>query len=432
MPNCGKATELIPLYIENELTEEERVWIEEHLASCESCKAYYEDMCSLMSTLYSIEDEAPPEGLHDEFMDKLRKQVKPGPAFMSWNYKIITQAAACAAVALIAVSALFAGVSALFGFSNLSNQADQNDSVAAEQAQFKLDAPVKTGGGAVFEVQLDQYSIDGDSSAVEESPSAEIYADIDADSAEQQAASAASANEDRRDLPWDPIAASITHYNIELTVDDIKQIMGEISRLSGVQVNMSYSAPASEGDRGSASITRRVSAQEFETVKERLRSLGAVTNESESKESRSRQLLDLKAKLTAKDAEKDRLLNLLGMSGELDVMVRVESRLNRAADESDSLNAEIRDINNEIGQPYLNIQLYNRIYAQPAPPKQGLGVRMANSFKQSINGVLGFMQNLLLFVASTVVPLSVCAVFAILIFMLFRHWVKKRRGGRMQ
>ncbi|MDR1558159.1 MAG: DUF4349 domain-containing protein [Clostridiales bacterium] len=396
MLDCDKVTELIPLYIDNELSEEERAGVEGHLASCGPCKARYEEMCSLMSALYGIEDEALPEGFHDEFMEKLRGQAKPESVFTRWNYKAMARAGAYAAAAIIAVSAVSVGVSALLSF---DERTAESDAGAVTQPQAKLDQPA-------------EYAMN----AAAPAPAAENAVEIvPADRAE-------------RDLAQDPIASSITYYNIELTVEDIQETMDQISRLSGTQVSMNKTAPPYDGAQGSAFITRRVSAQEFEIVKDRLRSLGSAMNESESKESRSRQLSDLRARLAAKEAEKDRLLNLLGMSGELDVLVRVESRLNSVADESDNLNAQIRDINREIGQPYLNIQIYNVAYDQPAPPKQGLGARMANSFKESVNSTVKFMQNLLLFVVSAAVPTAVCVILAALIFILVRRAVKKRRG----
>jgi len=227
----------------------------------------------------------------------------------------------------------------------------------------------------------------------------------------------------------DPSATSITTYNIQLTVDDVRQAMDKISRLAGYQASMDYTSPAYEGAQDSASITRRVAASDYQTVKNQLRAMGDMTGESESRQSQSRQLGDLKAQLTAKDEEKSRLLAMMGQTGKLDTLVKVESRLNTVADESDSLNAQIRDINAQIGQPFVNIQLVSRIYAPPVQPDQPLRTRVANNFKLSVNGTVSFFQVLLLFIVSAAIPLLICIIIIFLLVLLFKFIKRRQTGG---
>jgi len=411
LPDCTNVTELIPLFMDNELSDEERGCVEGHLSSCKECMAHYDELRALMVSLYSIEDEELPEGFHKEFMEKLKNHPKHKPVFMTWNYKAITLTAACAAAVLIAVSTLSVGISELLNFGRPAVYSAQETIQADDTAHMEIKAAGDAGEFYNSRIYEDGFAL---------SPPAAVDS-ISVDAGFSVAGSAA-----------DPIKSSITHYYIELTVEDIKGAMDQISRLSGTQVSMNYSMPAYEGDHGSAAITRRVSAQEFEIMKDQLRSIGDVNNESESKESMTRQLRDLKARLEAKDAEKARLLKLLGMSGDLDVMIRIESRLNSVSEESESLNSQIRSIDYEIGRPFLNIQLYNRVYAPPALPKQGLGIRMANSFKQSVNDTVSFMQGLLLFVVSAAIPVTVFIICVILLFMLYKFIAKRRRGRRKQ
>jgi len=399
MQDCVKVTELIPLFIANELDEEERGQAEKHLFSCESCRFLYEDMRKILATLYSIEGEELPEGFHDEFMNKLHNEPKSKPAFMSWNYKAMMQAAACAAAVLIALSAMFVGISELAGFDRPAAVKDISEaSLAATESKVNSD-------------ETPDSQIDSGSAAFS-APVAAIEDDA-ARSAEPSTSDSAS---------------FVTHYTIELYVDDIKSAMDQISKLNGAQESMDYTIPAYEGDHGYAFIIRRAPSQEFDIIKDQLRSIGDINNEYESKQSMSRQLRDLNARLLAKNEEKDRLLDLLGKSGDLDVMVRIESRLSSVSYESESLYSQIRSINHEIGRPYLNIRLYNRVYVPPLPPKQALGTRMANSFKQSVNDTVRFMQGLLLFVVSAAIPVSVLIIIGVLFYLLYKLVFKRRRS----
>ena len=408
MIDCEKAADLIPLYIDGELSADERSRLEDHLSSCETCGLLYEEIRELVTALHSIKDEEPPEGFHRAFMDRLAHETKPKNK--PWNFMRISMAAACAAVVLIVISALSVGMNTLTG--NGNGQALKG-AAQLSQAGTGVEAPdYAVGAGDSNQTyQFSGFSLDSGNAA-------------DGNAAPETAAAAVGQNT----ATADPSATSVVTYNISLTVDDVQKTMDKISQLNGVQVSMNYSSPAYEGAQSSASITRRVSVQDYDNLKNQLRLLGDVTDESESMQSMARQLNDLKAQLTARDDQKSRLLTLLGKSGDLDTMVKVEGMLNSASDDSDSLNAQIRDINAQIGQPYINIQLYNRVYAPPAPPNPTLGVRVANSFKQSVNGTVQFMQGLLMFIVRASIPVLSFVIIIVLIYALVRF--ARKRGGR--
>ena len=388
MIDCYAAEDLIPLYIDNELSEESRAQLEEHMLSCGPCKSKYEEIRALIVTLRGIEDIELPEGFHKRLMDRLPEKAKP--LYKLWDYKRILMTASSAAAALILVSVLSIGLNGLAGNNNTQGS---NAPQLTMQTRAEIEAPTGKVGSEAYSAQA------GVSLA---------------------AAPAAGAGGTQN---------FITTFNITLTVDDVQKAMDTISRLSGAQASMSYSMPAYEGAQGSASVTRRVASQDYEAVKNQLRDLGEVTNESETRQNMTRQLSDLNAQLTAKDEQKDRMLTLLGKSGDIDTMAKVEARLYGLADESDSLNTQIRGINAQIGQPYVNIQLYNRVYVPPAQPMQPLGARIANSFKWSVNETVRFSQGMLMFVVMAAVPLLSCAAVIVIIFLVFRY-VKKRRDRR--
>jgi anti-sigma factor RsiW len=57
---CREFVELVTDYLEGVLPEAERVRMEEHLAGCDGCTAYLEDMRRLVDTLHEV-PEPPPD-----------------------------------------------------------------------------------------------------------------------------------------------------------------------------------------------------------------------------------------------------------------------------------------------------------------------------------------------------------------------------------
>jgi anti-sigma factor RsiW len=57
---CREFVELVTDYVEGVLPEAERVRIEEHLAGCDGCSAYLEDMRRLVGSLHES-PEPPPD-----------------------------------------------------------------------------------------------------------------------------------------------------------------------------------------------------------------------------------------------------------------------------------------------------------------------------------------------------------------------------------
>lgn len=57
---CREFVELVTDYVEGVLPEAERVRMEEHLAGCDGCSGYLEDMRRLIGSLHEV-PESPPD-----------------------------------------------------------------------------------------------------------------------------------------------------------------------------------------------------------------------------------------------------------------------------------------------------------------------------------------------------------------------------------
>ena len=430
MLGCEKTTELIPLFMENELSDEERGQLEEHLLSCESCRVTCDSIQDLMDTIHLIEDEELPEGFHNEVMSKLNELAPRTDTFR--KFKPIALTAACIAAVFIAVSVLAVGISSLVGFDDrthglpivgIEDFGHQLPPGGIEDPGHQL----HPGGIEDYGHQLPPGGRIGD--IRQEGIAGDVIIDLDGDIGIAPVQPINPDDDIISPLVEEQMASSITNFTIELVVDDINQAIDQISRLDGIQTSLELRLPAHEWDQGFASISRRASPAEFEIVKRELRAIGTVVSESEFRTNMSREINELRARLTAKEMERERLLELLSLSDDLDILLRIQANLNVVLDESDHLNSRMRSINAEIGQPYIFIVLHSSVYMPSSQPMQPLGVRMSNSFNQSVNGMILFMQSLLLFLVGAIVPILVFIALTVFIYLFVRFISKRRNGG---
>ena len=75
--NCETVKEMLWAYLEQELTAEETVKIEEHLKNCDDCRKELKLQKELMDSLQTLPEAELPEGYHAELMQKLRAEAAP-------------------------------------------------------------------------------------------------------------------------------------------------------------------------------------------------------------------------------------------------------------------------------------------------------------------------------------------------------------------
>ena len=79
--------EKLSSYIDNELLDEERLEVEEHIESCSSCQALLEDLLSLQSAVALTFHAIPePAGLENRIMQSLGKVTSQAETARVWLF----------------------------------------------------------------------------------------------------------------------------------------------------------------------------------------------------------------------------------------------------------------------------------------------------------------------------------------------------------
>ncbi|ONI38026.1 hypothetical protein AN639_08420 [Candidatus Epulonipiscium fishelsonii] len=82
--NCENYSEMLSCYIDNELTQEEKLELEHHLSTCKNCNQQLQDLMSIKESMTGLETYQVPLDFHSELMKKInpRKKQKPKPKYL--------------------------------------------------------------------------------------------------------------------------------------------------------------------------------------------------------------------------------------------------------------------------------------------------------------------------------------------------------------
>jgi hypothetical protein len=103
---CTNILNLIPLYIDNMLSDEENDIVCEHIKECASCRGEYEFLKSIMAGAESLPEIEVPKDFHETLMNKVRAEAKGQKLhrhkFSGWrSFAGIAAAAAVVAVSIV-------------------------------------------------------------------------------------------------------------------------------------------------------------------------------------------------------------------------------------------------------------------------------------------------------------------------------------------
>lgn len=111
MKTCEEYAALLDMYADGFCTEEESERVRHHLAECENCRMYVEQILQMKEAFPDAEETEVPDGFAEGVMAVIRAEAAPQKRQMKPWQKTLVQMAACMAVviALGPLSALLTG-----------------------------------------------------------------------------------------------------------------------------------------------------------------------------------------------------------------------------------------------------------------------------------------------------------------------------------
>lgn len=197
--------------------------------------------------------------------------------------------------------------------------------------------------------------------------------------------------------------------------------------LAAVEANGAYleytdqSGSAKEGSRY-ASYTVRVPADNYRAFLEAAGEAGSLLSMSESAQDITSGYIDVEARLSALENQRDRLNELADKAETTADLLEIESQLSDVQYQLESYTRQLRSMDDQIS--YSTVEVSLREVATLTPSGVTFGERLRDAFTGGLDAFVGFVQGVIL-LAVYLLPAIVLAAAAIaLAVTLRRRWCK--------
>ena len=226
----------------------------------------------------------------------------------------------------------------------------------------------------------------------------------------------------------------------ELETRDFDKALKELSALlekyGGFVENSSISGSdyyTIENDGGTyrtASFTYRIPVEGFAAFCDEVKALGNVPSFSTYAENVTSQYADIDARLTARTAEEQRLLELLNKAETVEEMLQIESALSDIRYEIESLQGTLNDYDARISCSTLSLNVKEvTLYTNVTDGSKGYGDQLSDGFSATLAAVGQFFSNAFKWIVTALPVLLILAAVGLAIFLIVRHALKKKKSA---
>jgi hypothetical protein len=100
---CRECFELLPLYVDHNLSASEVTEIKHHLETCRTCSREFSKLEETVTLVCNLSCVEPPDDFHRRFMARFNQECKPTHGWTLWGSMALSTAAAAAMVLLVVV-----------------------------------------------------------------------------------------------------------------------------------------------------------------------------------------------------------------------------------------------------------------------------------------------------------------------------------------
>ena len=172
----------------------------------------------------------------------------------------------------------------------------------------------------------------------------------------------------------------------------------------------------------SAYYVLRIPSEAFQTLMNSLSSLGNVPYTHVYTENVTTEYYDTQARLTAYEAQEQRLVEMMAVAQTVEEIVILEDKLTELRYKIDSLQSSLNNWDRRVSYSTLNLGVEEVREYTPDDTKQSYGQELWQAFLDAIEGVGEFFKNALVFIVSAIPAL----VIILLAAWLMRPLIKKQ------
>lgn len=233
-------------------------------------------------------------------------------------------------------------------------------------------------------------------------------------------------------------------YTANLTVEtltfeqSVEALTGFVTELGGFVENSNVYGNTSYDESGVVSVTDRnanysfrIPAEKLETFLQQAGTVGNVTSKSMTATNVTSQYTDFEARRDSLKTEQTRLLELLEKADTVETLLAIESKLTDVRYELDSIERNLRNLDNEIAYSVVYVNLYEvRVYTPTTTAQRSIWQRIGDAF---VNGWKHFVRGIgdfAVFVSGSIFTLLLIAVLGFAVVRVILRKAKKKAAKK--
>lgn len=180
-------------------------------------------------------------------------------------------------------------------------------------------------------------------------------------------------------------------------------------------------------------VTIRIPAENLDAFLAEQENVGNVTNQNIWIEDVTDQYVDNEARIQSLTTKKDRLLAILEKATKLSDIIELEAALSETIYELERMQGTQNKLTDRINYSTVNLHLYETVdYSDVRATPVTLSERIANRFEDSVEDVVEFFEDLVVFVAGNSPVIVLWIVIAGVVFLFVFRGVKRSERKRME
>jgi len=228
--------------------------------------------------------------------------------------------------------------------------------------------------------------------------------------------------------------ATIETTEFEKSVAALEAMIAEAGgfvQSSSVNGNNYYDSSRGYTSKRSASYTLRVPSEKFAALMNSLSDIGNVPYTYTYTENVTAEYYDVKARLTALQAQEKRLLEMMEIAETVEDIITIEDKLTDVRYRIDSFQSSLNNWDRRVAYSTLNITVKEvQVYTPQTVTKISYGQELWRAFTGALKNAGQFFKDLLVFLVSAIPTLVILAVLVLVFLPLLKKLFAKAKTRR--
>ena len=220
----------------------------------------------------------------------------------------------------------------------------------------------------------------------------------------------------------------IQTVNMDVETENLDTELGGYIENSHIQNGSAYSGRRYR----TASITIRIPAQHLDAFIDRVADISNIVSSQKTVEDVTLSYIATESRMKALQTEEARLLELLARAETLEDLLTVETRLTDVRTELEQVTSALRVFDNQVDYATIRLSIDEVKEFTEVTEPETVWQRIGVGFKESLQGVGGFLEDLFVFLVVSVPYLVLIAVIPVGIVLIIWLSGRKKRKMRMQ